>query len=62
MFKHMTEEQEIKLEEERAKAKAAFRTMGRVLRWLGFALALALAYGAGEMAGVTQRPEVTSDP
>lgn len=52
MFHKLTEEQEIAIERDRAKAKAGWRHIKRVLKWIGLALLLSFAYTTGEHAGV----------
>lgn len=52
MFHKLTEDQEIEIERNRAKAKAGFRIIKRVLKWIGFLLLLSFVYTTGEHAGV----------
>lgn len=52
MFHKLTEDQEIEIERNREKAKAGWRKIKRVLKWIGLALLLSFAYTTGEHAGV----------
>lgn len=52
MFHKLTEDQEIQIAQDRAKAKAGFAVIWRCLKWLALAVLLSFVYCAGEFAAM----------